>query len=92
MTLRIELPEEKTGALAAKARAQGLTAEQYAQQVLEDDLRSDIEAPAGEPLRAAADTILSHMSRVPAEDMAALPCDGASQHDHYVYGWPKREP
>jgi hypothetical protein len=23
--------------------------------------------------------------------MAAQPKDGASQHDHYIYGWPKRE-
>ena len=23
--------------------------------------------------------------------MAAMPADGASQHDHYIYGWPKRE-
>ena len=38
MTLIIDLPEEQTAALAAKARAQGLSAEQYARQVLEHDL------------------------------------------------------
>ncbi len=30
------------------------------------------------------------MSDVPAEKPAKLPKDGASQHDHYIYGWPKR--
>jgi hypothetical protein len=28
---------------------------------------------------------------VPPEIMAAMPTDGASQHDHYIYGWPKKE-
>jgi hypothetical protein len=31
------------------------------------------------------------MRTVPPEIMAAMPKDGASQHDHYIYGWPKRE-
>ena len=33
-----------------------------------------------------------NMKHVPAEDLALLPEDGASQIDHYVYGVPKREP
>jgi plasmid stability protein len=38
MTLIINLPDEQTVALAAKARAQGLSAEEYARQVLQHDL------------------------------------------------------
>ena len=38
MTLTIHLPDAQTAALAAKARAQGLSAEEYARQVLEHDL------------------------------------------------------
>ena len=41
MTLRINLPDEKTAALAAKARAKGLSTEEYARQVLEQDLVSN---------------------------------------------------
>lgn len=37
-SLTIELPEEQKAALAAKARAKGLSAEQYARQVLEHHL------------------------------------------------------
>jgi plasmid stability protein len=92
MTLKIELPEEKTAALAAKARTRGLSAEQYVRQILEHDLESEPAASLGQPLRTAADIILSSMREVPAEDMATLPKDGASQHDYYIYGWPKREP
>ena len=86
MTLRIELPDEKTAALAAKARTQGLSAEQYARQVLEHDLES---GPGARPIW---EVIAENMKQVPAEDMAILPKDGASQIDHYIYGVPKREP
>jgi hypothetical protein len=35
------------------------------------------------------DAIAENMTQVPAEDLALLPPDGASQIDHYVYGVPK---
>jgi len=38
MTLTINLPDEQTKALAARARARGLSTEEYARQVLEHDL------------------------------------------------------
>lgn len=38
MTLTINLTDAQTVALAAKARARGLSAEEYARQVLEHDL------------------------------------------------------
>jgi hypothetical protein len=36
------------------------------------------------------DVIADNMKDVPREDFAALPKDGLSQIDHYVYGVPKR--
>jgi hypothetical protein len=41
MTLTIDLPDAELTALAAKARARGVSAEQYARQVLERDLAPD---------------------------------------------------
>ena len=38
MTLKIELPDDQTAALAAKARARGVSAEEYAREVLANDL------------------------------------------------------
>jgi plasmid stability protein len=38
MSLTINLPEEKAAALTAKARARGLSAEEYARQLVEQDL------------------------------------------------------
>jgi hypothetical protein len=32
------------------------------------------------------------VAEMPAEDLACLPVDGAAQHDHYMYGTPKRTP
>ena len=37
-TLTIELPDKQQAALVAKARTQGISAEQYVRQVLEHDL------------------------------------------------------
>ena len=32
------------------------------------------------------------VAEIPEEDLARLPVDGAAQHDHYLYGTPKRTP
>jgi len=87
MTLTINLTDEKTAALASKARAQGLSTEQYAQQVLEHDLEDVPKSPGPR----IWEVIAERMKRVPAEDWASIPHDGASQIDHYVYGLPKRD-
>ena len=82
----MKLPDEQAATLKAKAAAQGLTLEAWLQRLAEE------ETPAGEcPLQTAADIILGHMRNVPPEIMASMPKDGASQHDHYIYGWPKTE-
>ena len=41
MTLTIDLPDEQTLVLKAKAKAQGVSTEQYARKVLEHDLAPD---------------------------------------------------
>jgi hypothetical protein len=85
MTLTIDLPDEETSALAARARVQGLSAEQYVRRVLQHDLEI-ITKP-----RPIWEVIAENMKRVPPEDLALLPRDGASQIDHYAYGVPKRD-
>ncbi len=81
----IELSDEQAAALNAKAAAEGLSLTEWLQQLAEQA------KPASQPLRHIADIILENMKAVPAEIMATMPEDGASQHDHYIYGWPKRE-
>jgi hypothetical protein len=88
MTLVLELPDKKEAALKAKAQAQGVSAEQYAQHVLDRDLEDGIAAPQDD--RPIWEVITEMMKDVPDEVFDRLPKDGASQVDHYIYGLPKR--
>jgi hypothetical protein len=80
----IELADEEAAALTAKAAAAGLSLEAWLKQ-----LAGAEEAPV--PKRPIWEIIIDNMKNVPPEDLAALPRDGASQIDHYVYGLPKRD-
>jgi hypothetical protein len=84
----IELPDEQATALKAKAAAVGLTLEAWLKQLAGTEEET---AGAERPLQTAAEIILASMRDVPPELMATMPTDGASQHDHYIYGWPKRD-
>jgi antitoxin component of MazEF toxin-antitoxin module len=57
------------------------------------DLVADVQA--GRIVLAAArppfwERIAALAADIPAEELDKLPTDGASQHDHYIYGTPKR--
>jgi hypothetical protein len=80
----IELPDEQAAALREKAAAEGLSLEAWLQKLAAQD------SPASRPHRHIAGVILENMRDVPPEIMACMPKDGASQHDHYIYGWPKK--
>lgn len=90
MTLVLELPDNKEAALKAKAQSQGVSAEQYAAKVLYRDLEEQTNGAAEADNRPIWEIIVDQMKDVPPEDFAALPGDGASQVDHYIYGLPKR--
>ena len=85
MALTIHLSEEQEAVLAARAQALGISAEEYARQVLTQEVEAEVR-----PRRHISEIILEHMSRVPPEIMAQMPKDGASEHDHYIYGLPKK--
>ena len=70
--------------LNARANAEGLSAEQCARQLLKQALSPP---DAEKPLSARIREIWAGM---PDEVRAKLPADGAGQHDHYIYGVPKR--
>jgi plasmid stability protein len=84
MTLTIDLPENEVTVLTAKAQAEGVSTEEYARLLLKQALAS---GGARKPLSARIREIWADM---PDEVRAKLPADGASQHDHYIYGVPKR--
>ena len=41
-------------------------------------------------VRSLAERIATLANALPRETLDLLPTDGASQHDHYIYGKPKR--
>jgi hypothetical protein len=81
----IELQDEEAAALKAKAAA-GLTLEAWLK-----TLAGEKDAPPTRPHQHISEVILESMKDVPSDVLATMPRDGASQHDHYIYGWPKRE-
>jgi hypothetical protein len=86
MTVLIELPDEEAATLKAKADAEGLSLAEWIRKLAE-------QAPTNiKPRRHISEIIRENMRRVPPEIMATMPKDGASEHDHYIYGLPKRNP
>ena len=87
MTL-IELSDNQAAGLRAKAAEEGLTLEAWLNKLAGAEEASPA---ADHPHRHIAEVICENLRNVPPEIMATMPKDGASQHDHYIYGWPKRE-
>jgi hypothetical protein len=85
MTLTIDLPDEQSAALESRARAQGVSAEEYARQLLAQVIES------GEVRQPMSEFMWEIWGDMPDDVRARLPRDGASQVDHYVYGLPKRD-
>jgi hypothetical protein len=88
MTL-IELSDEHAAALKAKAAAEGLSLEAWMGKLAGSAATPELSEER--PMEVVAEIVLSCMRSVPLEEMAKMPSDGASQHDHYIYGWPKKE-
>ncbi len=86
----IELHDADAAALTAKATAAGLTLEAWLKRLAGAEEKQE-DKSAAQPLQTAADIVLSHMRKVPPEIMARMPKDGASQHDHYIYGCLERD-
>ena len=86
MTLKLELPPEREAALKAAAQAQGVSTEQWLERLVEERLQI-----ATEP-EFFWKTFTRRMHALPAEAFEHLPTDGASEHDHYLYGSPKKNP
>jgi len=85
MTLVVHLPDEQGAALEAKAQSQGLSSEEFAQQVLAHELEANA---APEPFWKA---FTGRIHSLPDDVFEHLPTDAASEHDHYLYGSPRRD-
>jgi hypothetical protein len=91
MTIEIHRPELEA-LLMERMKAGALeNVEDVIMQALETAPVPEPQPTTARPRRHISEIIRENMSRVPAEIMATMPTDGASQHDHYIYGWPKRD-
>jgi hypothetical protein len=68
-----------------------MSAEQYAETVLNRDLEGPASSAAAVPRRHISEVIRDIWNDLPDDARALLPADGASQVDHYVYGVAKRD-
>lgn len=93
MTVTLDLNPEVEKGLLSRAHARGVSLDDYLQELVAKEANSPqtAEPLVEKPLQTAAEIVLSCMRNVPPEIMAKMPVDGASQHDHYIYGWPKKE-
>ena len=87
----IELPDEEAAALKARAAAKGLSLEEWLRALAAENDVLKQRPSASERRRHISEVIRERMGKVPPQIMAQMPKDGASQHDHYIYGLPKRE-
>jgi hypothetical protein len=90
MTLILEVPPEREAVFEAQAQACGLTVQEWLLRLADRSGAGFASRSSGatDP-RPIGEIILDNMKDVPREEFARLPKDGASQHDHYLYGHPK---
>jgi hypothetical protein len=93
MTITLPLQPQEEARLVALAPAKGVSTDTLVREALDKILAE----AAGKPDKAKHesqpiwDVILDNMKDAPPEEFARLPKDGAGEHDHYLYGHPKRD-
>ena len=87
MDITLSLSPEVEAGLLAQARQRGVSLDTLLQEMVEVQAGSLVEGALQG--RHISEVILERMSKVPAGVSAAMPADGARQHDHYIHGLPK---
>jgi len=90
MTVTIRLSDEQAAALAAQAAEEGLSVDAWLQKLAEQYANARLPSAEQSTERPVWDIIAERMHSLPADVFERLPRDGASEHDHYLYGSPKR--
>jgi hypothetical protein len=87
--MSLQIRPETEARIAALAAASGVSVDDFLAALVDKQSAASNERqePAKKPISARIREIWADM---PPEVRAKLPADGASQHDHYIYGVPKR--
>jgi hypothetical protein len=86
MTVTINLNPELEARLQAEADRLGTTAEKVLEEIADRSL-PPFESSTEHPILGLARKFISS---IPADKLADVPADLAINHDHYLYGAPKR--
>jgi len=90
MTVTIRLSDEQAAALQAQAAEEGLSVDIWLQRLAAQYANSRLAADTNATRRPVWEIVSERMKNLPSEVFERLPRDGASEHDHYLYGSPKR--
>ena len=92
MTITLPLQPREEAKLIALAQAKGVSADALVREALDKILAEapDQTEESNLESRPSWELILDNMKDVSPEEFAKLPKDGASEHDHYLYGHLKR--
>jgi hypothetical protein len=91
MIITVDIRPEVQAELARQAAAQGRPIEAIAADLLEDAVHLPADVYAAErPPEPFWKKFTRRIHGLPDEVFQGLPADGASEHDHYLYGSPKR--
>jgi hypothetical protein len=93
MTITLPLQPQEEARLIAAAQAKGVSTDDLLREALNRilaDSPTSPETPKAEA-RPIWEVMLDNIEGIPPEEFAKLPKDGASEHDHYLYGHPKRD-
>jgi hypothetical protein len=93
MTITLPLQPQEEARLAAAAEAKGVSTDDFLHEAVRSLLAATselAEAPKAEG-RPIWEVMLKNIEGVSPEEFAKLPKDGASEHDHYLYGHAKRD-
>jgi hypothetical protein len=88
MTFIIDLSDEQAAILSDQAAAEGLTTAEWLQRMAQESAATPQDVSRDDT--PIWEKIVQRMAELPNEVFENLPRDGASEHDHYLYGTPKR--
>jgi hypothetical protein len=92
MTITLPLQPREEALLVAAAEAKGVSTDLLVREAV-DKMLAEMAAPGDTPktdARPIWELIADTIKDVPLAEFADLPQDGASEHNHYLYGHPKR--
>jgi hypothetical protein len=92
MMITLPLQPQEEARLTAVARLRGISTDDLLREALDSILADAVPQPQAPKVetRPIWEVILGNIEGIAPGEFARLPKDGASEHDHYLYGHPKR--